>query len=187
MTRIATARIAGLTFLLYILFAFPSFVLMSRGYVRISIILTLLSCFCAVVLAVTLYGITRDVDHELAIAILAFRVVEGALGAIGIPDMQRLPAQNTMLGAPFFAVASLIFSWLLLKGRLVPAALARIGIVASALLVVSLPLQLGGYLSGVFTSIMWLPMLAFEVPVGLWLMIKGVAAPVTAAPPRRWG
>jgi uncharacterized protein DUF4386 len=184
MTRPATARIAGFTFLFYILVAFP----MSRGDVRISIILTLLSCFCAVVLAVTLYGITRDVDHELAIAVLAFRVVEAALGAGGIPDMQAsLPAQNTMLGAPFFAIGSLIFSYLLLKGRLVPEALAWVGIVASALLVVSLPLQVGGYLSGVFTSVMWLPMLAFEVPLGLWLMIKGVAAPVTAAPPRRWG
>lgn len=187
MTRPLTARIAGLTFILYILFAFPSFVLTSNPrYVGIAIILTLLSCFCAIVLAVTLYGITRDVDHELAMAVLAFRLVEGALGAVGIPEMQRM-APTMMLGAPFFAVGSLIFAYLLLKGRLVPETLGRIGIVASALLVVTLPLQFGGYLSGKVTSIMWLPMLAFEVPLGLWLMVKGVAAPVTAAPPRRWG
>jgi len=188
MTRPITARIAGFTFLLYILVAFPSLVLMrEQRYLGVVIILTLLSCFCAIVLAVTLYGITRDVDHELAMAVLAFRVVEGALGAIGIPDMQGASQDSTMLGAPFFAVGSLIFAYLLLKGRLVPVTLARIGIVASALLVVCLPLQFGGYLSGRFTSMMWLPMLAFEVPLGLWLMIKGVAVPVTAAPPRRWG
>jgi hypothetical protein len=27
---------------------------------------------------------------------------------------------------------------------------------------------------------MWLPMLAFEVPLGLWLIIKGVAMPARA-------
>ena len=182
MPRSTTARIAGLTFLLYILFAFPSFILMRQPrYVGIALILQLLSCFCAIVLAVTLYGITKDVDQELALAVFAFRVVEGALGAPGSPT------DTAMIGAPFFAVGSLIFSWLLLKGRLVPVTLAWIGVAASALLVVSLPLQVGGYLSGAVTSIMWLPMLAFEVPLGLWLMIRGVAAPVSAAPPRRWG
>lgn len=29
------------------------------------------------------------------------------------------------------------------------------------------------------TGYMWLPMLAFEVPLGLWLLIKGVATPAT--------
>jgi hypothetical protein len=28
---------------------------------------------------------------------------------------------------------------------------------------------------------MWLPMLTFEVPLGLWLIIKGVATPARAA------
>jgi len=48
---------------------------------------------------------------------------------------------------------------------------------ASALLVVGLPLQLAGVLSGSVTQLMWIPMAAFEIPLALWLLIKGVAAP----------
>lgn len=222
MTRMTNARIAGFTFLFYIAVAFPSFVLMNRATdaegtaaklariaehaadVRVAILLVLLSCFSAIVLAVTLYGITRDEDHELALLTMACRVAEGVLGAIGIPNTLGLlwlatagagagapdvattntlatfllmPAQNTMLGAPFFAVGSMIFSYLLLRGRMVPVALAWVGVLASALLVVSLPLQLAGFLTGPMTGYIWLPMLAFEVPLALWLLIKGVATP----------
>ena len=38
--------------------------------------------------------------------------------------------------------------------------------------------QLAGFLHGPLTSYIWLPMLAFEVPLALWLLIKGVAGPV---------
>ena len=165
-------------------------------------VLTLLSCFSAMVLAVTLYGMTRDEDHELALLVMACRLGEGVLGAIGIPNTLGLlwlategagagaagaatadalgtffmmPAQSTMVGAPFFAVGSLVFSYLLLRGRMVPVSLAWIGVIASALLVVGLPLQLGGFLDEPLTRYMWLPMLAFEVPLGVWLLVKGVA------------
>jgi hypothetical protein len=40
-----------------------------------------------------------------------------------------------------------------------------------------LPLQLAGFLRGQVTSLMWLPMLAFEVPLALWLFVKGAAMP----------
>ncbi len=170
--------------------------------VRVAILLTLLSCFSAVVLAVTLYGFTRDQDHELALLTMACRVCEGVLGAIGIPNMLGLlwlattgagadapdavtasalgafllmPPQSSMIGAPFFAVGSLVFSYLLLRGRIVPVSLAWIGLLASAVLTVGLPLQLSGFLKGPVTEYMWLPMLAFEVPLGLWLLIKGAA------------
>ena len=104
MTRRTSARIAGFTFLFYIAVALPSMVLMNRATggegipaqlaciaehasdVRVAILLTLLSCFSAIVLAVTLYGITRDVDHELALLTLACRAGEGVLGMIGIPN-----------------------------------------------------------------------------------------------------
>ena len=220
MTRGTNARIAGFTFLFYIVVALPAVVLMSRATdaqgtaaklariaehafdVRLSVVLTLLSCFSAIVLAVTLYGMTRDEDHELALLVMACRLGEGVLGAIGIPNTLGLlwlategggagvpvtatadalgtffmmPAQSTMVGAPFFAVGSLVFSYLLLRGRMVPVPLAWIGVIASALLVVGLPLQLGGLLEAPMTSYLWLPMLTFEVPLGAWLLMKGVA------------
>jgi hypothetical protein len=82
------------------------------------------------------------------------------------------------LTATFFAVGSTLFSYLLLKGRLIPIPLAWLGVIASVLLVVGLPLQLAGFLGGPVVSYMWLPMLAFEIPLALWLLInKGVAVP----------
>jgi hypothetical protein len=87
--------------------------------------------------------------------------------------------------AIFFAVGSTLFSWLLLRGRLIPVALAWLGVFASALLVVVLPLQLAGLFGGPMTWsasvtwLVWLPMLVFEVVLALWLIIKGVATPAT--------
>lgn len=219
MRRSTSGRVAGFTLLFYIAVAFPSMVLMKRATsadgvqaqlarvaehasdVRVAIVLTILSCLSALLLAVTLHAITRDEDREVAALILVCRVVEGALGAIGIPETLGLlwlaeagsgaaapdgatvnalgtlflaPARGAMLGAPFFAVGSLAFAWLAVRGRVVPVALGWIGVGASALLVVSLPLQLAGFVSGPWAAYVWLPMLAFEVPLGLWLLVRGV-------------
>lgn len=219
MTRSTAARGAGFTFLAYIAVAFPSMVLLTRATnakgtaaqlvqvaahasdVRLAIVLGLLSCFAAVVIAVQLYGFTRDEDHELATLVLVSRVGEGVLGAVGIPVLLALlaiataapstagmdqatrhtiatfllmPAQSVMLGAPLFAIGSLAFSWLLVRGRMVPPALAWLGVLASVVLVVGIPLNIAGYLSGPVAFYLWMPMLAFEVPLGFWLLVKGV-------------
>jgi hypothetical protein len=41
-------------------------------------------------------------------------------------------------------------------------------------LVVGLPLRLADVLSGISTQLIWIPMAAFEIPLGFWLLIKGV-------------
>jgi len=219
MTRTTNARLAGFTFLFYIAVAFPSMVLFDRATrgegiaaklaniaqhasdVRAAVVLSLLGCFSALVLAVTLYRITREQDSDLAILALTCRVAEGVISGISIPETLGLlwlatatganapdPGAAHALGAyllradmavtaTFFAVGSTLFSWLLLRGRMIPVALAWLGVLASVLLVVGLPLQIAGVLRGSITQLMYLPMLAFEIPLGLWLLIKGVAAP----------
>ena len=102
----------------------------------------------------------------------------GAAHALGT----YLLRASVALTATFFAVSSTLFSWLLLRGRMIPIPLAWLGVVASVLLVVGLPLQLAGFLRGPITSLMWLPALAFEVPLALWLLIKGVAMPAPRQP-----
>ena len=171
---------------------------------RVAFLLGLPTCFAALVLGVTLYAITRDEDRDLAMVGLVCRVCEGIVGAVsamatvGIlwlatvtgpnaPDASTantiatflfaMQGWNGMISATFFAVGSTLFSYLLLRGRLIPLALAWLGLAASVLLVVCLPLQSAGFLHGPFTSFMWIPMAAFEVPLGIWLLIKGVAAP----------
>src|SRR6266567_1054272 len=93
MTRTRNARVAGFTFLLYIAVGISEmFVGATSGdgtaaklaslaqhapQVRIDVVLGLLTCFMALVLAAALYGITRDEDQELAVLAFACRVGEG--------------------------------------------------------------------------------------------------------------
>ncbi len=170
----------------------------------LTIVLGWLQVVCAVVLAVTLYAITRHQDSDLAMLAAMFRIGEGLLGAIstrGAVDLLWLgtsagpkahdPATLQVLGtyllagpdwnmdAILFAMGSTLFSYLFLRGRIIPVLLAWLGVVASVLLVVGLPLQLAGWLRGPITGYMWRPMAAFEVPLGFWLMIKGVRTAAT--------
>jgi len=81
--------------------------------------------------------------------------------------------------ATLFAVGSLLYSWLFLRARTIPVSLAWLGVFASVLLAAAIPLQLAGFLSGPVTYAVWLPMLVFEVTLAVWLLLKGVATPVT--------
>ena len=216
MTHKTNARLAGFTFLFYIAAGICSMVLSGRATsgegtaaklasiaqhateMRIVVVLTMLCSLSALVLAVTLYAITREQDPDLAMLALTCRVVEGVNGATSIQSSLGLlwlataaganapdPASARALGAflmgpgwgtaTFFAVGSTLFSWLLLRGRMIPIPLAWLGVVASVLLVVGLPAQLFGFLKGPLGWFLWMPMLAFEVPLALWLLIKGVA------------
>jgi hypothetical protein len=224
MTRTTNARIAGFTYLFYAAIGMCLELLMhqARGgggvaaqlahigqhamNVRLSILIALLEGLSSLVLGVTLYGITRVEDHELAMLGLVCRVAEGVLGSINniptylgllwlanarvgtdVPDVSTanalqafllMPGARIPLGAFFFAVGTLAFSWLLLRGRMVPVSIAWLGVFASGLLVVVLPLQLAGFSAGPLTGYYpWLPALVFQVVLGLWLLIKGVAAP----------
>ncbi len=159
-----TARVAGFTFLVYIAAGLSSMAL--GGESQALDLLNLLMSFSALVLGVTLYALTREQGPILAMFAMMCRVAEGIqFGESAI----------------YFAVSSLIFSWLFLKGRSIPTWLAQLGLAASILLVVVLPLQLAGSLGGVMswassvTWLVWLPMLVFEVTLAFWLTIKGVA------------
>jgi len=213
------ATIAGIAYLLYIAAAFPSMMLNNRATsgdgmaaklanmtlhatdVRLAAVLSLIGCFCALVLAVTLYAITREQDRDLAMLGLTCRVAEGVVGAASIPTTLGLlsiaaavgtsapdPAaaqtlgafvlnQPWLIGATLFAVGSTIFSWLLLRGRMVPDWLAALGVIGSAVLVIGLPLQIMELLPGLVTQLMWIPVAAFELVVAVWLIVKGVATP----------
>ena len=159
------ARVAGFTFLFYIAAGITGLAL--AGRTNVTDVLSLLTSFSALVLGVTLYMITREQGPALAMLALTCRVLEAVSGEAAI----------------FFAVGSTLFSWLLLRGRLIPAPLAWLGVLASVLLVVVLPLQLAGLFGGPMswsasiTWLVWLPMLVFEVVLALWLLIKGVAVP----------
>jgi hypothetical protein len=171
MTRTTAARVAGFTFLFYIAVGISSMAGAFRG--PAAELATYAQNASAVVLAITLFVVTRVEQAAVAALGMAFRLAEGALGAA--LDLTGVTlAHPTLVDATLFAIGSTFFCWLLLRGRMLPRALAWTGLVASILLVVGLPLQLAGLLGAPLTTLMWMPMLAFEVPAGLWLMTKGV-------------
>lgn len=217
MTLKANARIAGFTFLFYIAVGITSMVLFRQATsgegiaaklasiaqhttdVRLTVLLGLFQAFSALVLAVTLYALTREQDTDLAMLALICRVCEGLIGGLSVlgtlsllwlvtspgaaaTDTAAVHALGAYLlrgdmafSATFFAVGSTLFSYLFLRGRMIPVSLAWLGVVGSALLVVGLPLQLAGFFRGLGTQLMWLPIAVFELTLGPWLLIKGVA------------
>ena len=179
MTRTTSARIAGFTFLLYIAAAFSGMILLDRASsgagtaaklariaqhaadVRIVAVLSLVCCFTALVLAVTLYRVTSAEDDDLAMLALTCRAGEGILNAVSVLIPMGLlwlattaganaPANalgaflfkvqdwNTIIAATLFAVGSTLFAYLLLRGRMFPVPLAWLGVIGSALVVVGL-------------------------------------------------
>jgi hypothetical protein len=225
MTHRTNARLAGSMFLLYIATGITQMVLFNQAtrgaeetaatlasialhasLVEVTVLLTLLQAVYAMVLGVTLYALTRDQDHDLALLAMSFRVGEGVINAVStartlallsiatvpIGAATRDPAATNALGALLlrmgglgmiaafcFAVASTLFSYLFVRARSIPVVLAWLGLLASLLWVVGLPLQMTGFLSGSVTYILWIPMAVFEVTFALWLIIKGVVAPAT--------
>lgn len=224
MTRKTNARLAGFMFLFYIAAGVASMILFgqaSRGEgaaaklaaialnattVRVTGLLALLTFVAAVVLAVTLYALTRDEDRDLAFLAACCRVTEGVLGAVSAvqtlwllsvatvaagADADAAAAQvvGAMLlkqgGGMFlaastcFAIGSTIFCVLFLRARSIPVPLAWLGVLSSVLLLVALPLQLMTFLSGPMTSYVWIPMALFEGIFAFWLLFKGVAEPAT--------
>jgi len=219
MTRNTCARIAGVAYLLYIGVAFPSMVLFGKVTVgddvparlanvarhvadlRVMLILDLVSVFCALALAVTLYGITRDEDNDLAMFGLVCRAGEGIVGGAligtngllwlatatgpGAPDgatattigslLLKLGGWQTSSGGVLFAVGSTVFCYLLLRGRMIPSLLAWIGFIGSVIVAVGQPLESVSILRGLPAQLMWIPIAVFEITVAFWFIIKGVA------------
>ena len=170
--------------------------------VRLSGLLTLLTFFEALILGVTLYALTRDEDRDLAVLALSCRAAEGILGAASaVRTMQILSVataipttessasialgtsllatggSSMVIGATCFAVGSTLFSYLFLRARSIPVWLAWLGVLASLLLVIALAVRLLGFLPASLAWPIWMPMLAFEVTLAIWLIVKGVAVP----------
>ena len=224
MTHRSNARLAGFMFLFYIATGVANMVLFNQAVrgaegtaatlasiaqhatlVRLTVVLTLLTFFIAVALAVALYALTRDQDSDLAVMALCCRFGEGVIGAVSAvrtlqllsvatastaaaaPDAAATLAFGALLlkqgglavpiAATCFAVGSTLYSYLFLRARSIPVPLAWLGVFASVLLVIGLTVQLAGFLRGPLTYFMWIPMALFEVALGLWLLIKGVATP----------
>jgi len=218
MTQRTAAKVAGCTYLGYIVFSMSSSILYARATAgddasqtlstlarmistaRVTVLLDLLQPVCALLLAVTLYRLVKPVSPTVALLAMLFRVGEGLLGVlpilsklelmrlaiappIGLADVSGyLVAANELLHRPddgfsqfFFVVGGFLFACLLLRGRLIPRWLAWIGVVTIGAQMVVVPLHIATMVPGSFVNLGWMAILLYEVPLGIWLIVKGTS------------
>ncbi len=230
-SRDAWARLAGAMFLFVIAvgllnmaivgpFGAPAFAETGRRIAaaqlryRMGVALPLLGGLGTVLLALGLYGLLEATDRTLALAALAFRLVEAAnygiqailtFGLLSLylqADQQAAFAPEALaairdvraaaggagynISALFFGVGSILFFRLFLESRCIPYALAVLGFVGSLLIP---PVCLAGLLfpgQGTLLLLGWIPIAVAEVTVGVRLLIKGAGgrSPVEAGEPR---
>ena len=216
MTQRTEARYAGIAYLSYIVFAMSSTILSAMTTAgedtaqklstlarmmlaaRVTVLLDLLQMVCALVLAVTLYRLSKHVDPAIALLALAFRVGEGlsSLPLLGKLELMRLATTHAagtadpssylaganeifkrpdeVFGEFFFVVGGLLFAWLFLTGKLIPRWLAWTGVITIGIQTVCVPLHIASILPGSIVNWLWFPILFYEIPLGFWLLLKGV-------------
>ena len=82
---------------------------------------------------------------------------------------------GTNIGTVFFAAGSTIYCYLLWKARLIPVPLSLLGLIGSLIVLVGVTVQTAlsqPTYAGV-SAVIWIPVAAFEIITGFWLLIKG--------------
>jgi len=208
---------AGYAYLCYIVFAMSSSILFAKatagddvlqtlstlarmiGTARVTVLMDLLQPVCALVLAVTLYQLVKQVNPTLALLAMLFRLGEGLLGFLPLLNKLQLmrlattaaggsanaagylQLANDLLHRPdavfsefCFVVGGFLFAYLFLRGRLIPRWLAWIGVITIGAQLICVPLHIAGIIPGLIVNFVWFPILLYEVPLGIWLIVKGV-------------
>ena len=165
---------------------------------RVTVLLDLLQTVCAVVLAVTLYKLVEAVNPTLALLAMFFRLGEGLLGSLPLLsklELIRLATTHTVDSANAsgyllfgdeilqrpddgfsqfcFVVGGSLFAYLFYRGRLIPRWLAGVGVVTIGVQSVVVPLHIATIVQGSLVNLLWMPILLYEIPLGIWLMVKG--------------
>ena len=166
------------------------------GLAHIEIGLSLASGLCAFALAISLYAFTRDEDRDIALLGLVCRFGEGLFalplstltmlwlaegGASTAPEMtnglglfiRKLGTWQVTYSAYLFAIGSTAFCYVLLRGKLIPTWLAWLGLVGSAIVMVTLPLSFIGLRTASLSGPEWMPIAAFEIVVAFWFLYTG--------------
>jgi hypothetical protein len=121
-------------------------------------------------------------------ALLTLRLLSGVdyLQAFSNSQLQSLARLSVSARGSGFYVAfvflglgSAVFAYLLLRSRYVPRVLAGWGVFASMVLALgSLAVILSSTFAAKASMIYMLPMFFYEVPLGLWFVIRGVEVPI---------
>ena len=181
-------------------------IMASERLFRLGTVSDLITFAGDVILVVALYVVLVPVNRNVALlaafwrlaecAVLAvitlsdfaaLRLLRGAdyLRAFDTAQLQALArlfiglqADGYRIGVVFFGLGSTVFGYLWFKSRYIPRALAALGIFSSLLLaIVTLAIMVFPRLAAVVIPAYFAPIFIFEVTLGFWLLIKGVATP----------
>ena len=146
----------------------------------------------------TLYRLSQTVDATLALLAMAFRFGEGF--AIFVPLLGKLELMklatasnpscassagclaiageifhrpDDLFGQFCFVVGGFLFAYLLLVGRLIPRWMAWTGLTIG-LQLICVPLYVATLLPAEIVNWLWFPILLYELPLGIWLICRGV-------------
>ena len=182
-------------------------ILAFEGLFRLGIAVDVITFVSDVVIAWAFYELLKSVDKSLALLGAFLRIADGAILAVttfsglitlrllsGVDYLRVFDARQLQslarlfvsarglgfdVGFVFLGLGSTVFAYLLFKSGYVPRALAGWGIFASlALAIGSLVMILFPWFGAASMTYM-VPMFFYEVPLGLWFLVKGVRAPTT--------
>lgn len=187
----------------------PAFVLGDGGGASVlwSGALELLLAIACVGTAVVLFSVVRRHGEAAALAFLSARVLEAALIVIGVLSLFAIlslrgesagsdPASlvtvaralvavhdwTFLLGPGLIpAINALCLGTVLYRARLVPRVIPALGLVGAPLLIASATATVAGVFDqvSVWAAIAALPIAAWELSLGLWLVFKGFDADAT--------
>lgn len=181
----------------------------SERLYRISIVSDLLTLAGVLILVWALYVVLKPINRNVALLAAFFRLVENAIVAVitlsafavlalvsGGDYLRAFDAKQLQalvytlairvhgagfnIGFVFLGFGSTVFSYLWFKSRYIPKTMAAWGIFSSLLLaIVTLAIMVFPSLEVLGLSYM-MPLGIYEVGLGLWLLIKGIQAPIVA-------
>ena len=143
--------------------------------------LALVATFCRLVVAL-MWGFTA-LNMLGALRLLGDATYLAVFRADQLQSLARLQLSSSYdayyIGLPFWGLASTACSYLWLKSRYIPRALAAFGVIASAWCVCcAFAFIIFPHFSEIVNASWFdMPLVLFEMALGLWLLIKGVSPP----------
>ena len=178
-------------------------ILAFEGLYRLGIAVDVVTFVSDVVIAWAFYELLKSVDSSLALLGAFLRIADAAILAVvtlnGLVTLRLLtdvgyvhafePGQlqglarlylsarglGFYIGFVFLGLGSAVFAYLLFRSRYVPRVLPAWGMFSSLLLALgSLAVLLFPWFAANVSIAYMIPMFFYEVPLGLWFLIKGV-------------